>query len=757
VIKAAEGGGMIVTGNGSPTRPYLLSQEDATNPLGNLTVSDDPGGTLDLTISGAGTTVDKRIITGKATQALTGLKDVHGSPSEGKVLVWRTNRWEYETQSGSGTGLPPGGTDGQVLTKQSSVDGDALWESITGGGGGAAVEPLVKAIYQRQAAYSATNTAGPVVVWDTAEQTADGITYNATTGYFTCVTAGLYLITSRMRMAFSGTTNVAAYNQMRLLKNGAIWDLSHVPYVPTGTAAHSIAISRQMQLVPGDTVAIQIVPGGATLTVDMSTTTLHNNSIEISKVPELAPGGGGVVVERPANSFRRHLAATSILNATVTAVPFDNEMNTDGIPWSTPDAAFIAPSDGYYNVEFGLTYAPNATGTRVGYIQVEGVSMASATGGGADLAISGSVTVKVMTGQKIRIATQQSSGASLALNGNANYNWVSVTKVPAAYAGSAVSTYGERNYAASGRNTNNQSIPNNVSTAVVLDSIDYADGITWDGATNEYVVPVAGYYQVNAKVNFTVNTAGYRQMRVLINSASAIAGIFNDNPPVAAVSGYAALGYSRTLKLAAGDRLMLSAFQNSGAALTLASQYTSFDVTKVPAPVVNGAAASGVWGVGNLAGLGSDSLIGRDVYIDSKGQLRTAPLPASLSNLGIPVNCAAEVKFCTDANSTPNVGQVITLAKYTKIGKTVTYWGAGTMGSGLVVNGALFLPPSAGVVAGTMYVVPAGLFVAGGEPLGKGQAVGTGDRVVFTTMTSGAYYDFPAGSFLTWNFTYEVV
>ena len=38
---------------------------------------------------------------------------------------------------GSGGSLPPGGTEGQVLTKQSSTDGDADWEAIIFDGGSA--------------------------------------------------------------------------------------------------------------------------------------------------------------------------------------------------------------------------------------------------------------------------------------------------------------------------------------------------------------------------------------------------------------------------------------------------------------------------------------------------------------------------------------------------------------------------------------------------------------------------------------------
>ena len=51
------------------------------------------------------------------------------------------------------------------------------------------------------------------------------------------------------------------------------------------------------------------------------------------------------------------------------------------------------------------------------------------------------------------------------------------------------------------------------------------------------------------------------------------------------------------------------------------------NITKVPAPVMNGAAASGVWGVGELAKYAGSlaDTVGREVYIDAKGQLRAKP------------------------------------------------------------------------------------------------------------------------------------
>ena len=106
VVKAANSS-VAVVGNGSPTRPYLISVPGG-NPLLNLDVVDSP--TLDLTISGGGTPTDKRKITGQATQSLTNLKDVRGTPTEGEIPVWRADHWEFEAAAAAG--LPISGSWG---------------------------------------------------------------------------------------------------------------------------------------------------------------------------------------------------------------------------------------------------------------------------------------------------------------------------------------------------------------------------------------------------------------------------------------------------------------------------------------------------------------------------------------------------------------------------------------------------------------------------------------------------------------------
>lgn len=51
------------------------------------------------------------------------------------ITKWVSKRVELDEVT-SGAGVPPGGTTGQVLTKQSGTDGDADWEDPTGGGTG---------------------------------------------------------------------------------------------------------------------------------------------------------------------------------------------------------------------------------------------------------------------------------------------------------------------------------------------------------------------------------------------------------------------------------------------------------------------------------------------------------------------------------------------------------------------------------------------------------------------------------------------
>ncbi len=59
-----------------------------------------------------------------------------------------------------GTGVPVGGTDGQVLTKASATDGDVVWETPAAGGGGGSSVPLAVAYHNPGTLYSFTHSGG---------------------------------------------------------------------------------------------------------------------------------------------------------------------------------------------------------------------------------------------------------------------------------------------------------------------------------------------------------------------------------------------------------------------------------------------------------------------------------------------------------------------------------------------------------------------------------------------------------------------
>ena len=138
------GDGISVEGIGTLERPYEITSESA-DLIGRVEFTDD--GNVDFTTTGVGTLNDPLTVFADAVLSTRDLTDVPDTfPEEGQVLVWRLNGWEYEDQSGGGgSGVPPGGLTGEVLTKLSNADGDADWEPISGDerrcGGGADLLP----------------------------------------------------------------------------------------------------------------------------------------------------------------------------------------------------------------------------------------------------------------------------------------------------------------------------------------------------------------------------------------------------------------------------------------------------------------------------------------------------------------------------------------------------------------------------------------------------------------------------------------
>jgi hypothetical protein len=95
------GEGITVTGNGTPNRPYEIEAESALLLADQLGVVDTP--TLNLTIAGTGAPGSKMMLSGVATQAMTGLKDVNdpSPPTNGDVPTWVNDHWEFKPVTAS--------------------------------------------------------------------------------------------------------------------------------------------------------------------------------------------------------------------------------------------------------------------------------------------------------------------------------------------------------------------------------------------------------------------------------------------------------------------------------------------------------------------------------------------------------------------------------------------------------------------------------------------------------------------------------
>lgn len=123
------------------------------------------------------------------------------TPTDKQVLTYdhASGTWKPSTQSG----VPPGGTTGQVLTKLSATDGDADWRDSTGGGGAVKIG-------------SATVTGSAIT-----SLVLSGLTLSTTAQYRVIIHAKN---ASASNMAgslfFNGDTTLSHYSAARLYSSG---------------------------------------------------------------------------------------------------------------------------------------------------------------------------------------------------------------------------------------------------------------------------------------------------------------------------------------------------------------------------------------------------------------------------------------------------------------------------------------------------------------------------------------------------------
>jgi len=616
---------------------------------------------------------------------------------------------------GGGSGVPPGGTDNQVLTKQSDTDGDADWEDPQGGGV-AVVEPTYAALRRHAAATSILDRTVTVIPFDTMVN-EDGITWDAATSSFVVPVDGYYNVEYGITYAITVTTGLRImYVQVDSVTQTAVQDEGTTGNV-AGSVTLKVLAGQKIRIVTQQT-------SGSTITLAPSAPTY--TYVGITKVPTLSPGGGGIVVDRPVHGAWAQTTAISTSSSTLLQVPMATEIDAPVGGLVNVGGLVTIPEAGYYQINAQVSFTTQASGSyRNGYIQKNNLTIERGAATPDDIL----PTIKLAkcqyfaAGDTVRVCAYQTSGTAVLLEASNSQTNMDITKVPAAYAGSAVSTYGERNYSALRRHAAALSVPTSTQVGVPWDTTENDGGIPWDGA--KFTVPVAGYYQITTTLNFSPHASGYRQIRLMINGAT-IQAI--SQPSSQAVYGHP-VTLTKTQLLAAGDTISINVQQTSGVTLTLNPAVADnwISITKVPAPVINGAAASGVWGVGPLAGLGADDLIGREIYIDSKGQLRTKPITPVVDTgwVNVPVSAG----FGPDSVNLPRVRKIgnVVYARgawnNTGLNASNTY-SVGTIPAGFEPVGAFFL--AAGTNAGNItasFLVGSG--TGNGIQLRVGPVVGT--------------------------------
>lgn len=162
--------------------------------------------------------------------------------------------------------------------------------------------------------------------------------------------------------------------------------------------------------------------------------------------------------------------------------------------------------------------------------------------------------------------------------------WSSSVQVSDGYDGRVVAANVSRNVA-----TANQSIPNATYTGVGFDSknFDTTNDFTLSPSSNGsyFTVKSAGYYRVSASITFTGNGTNARILAIAKNTPN---GVIEHLATSAGTAAAVTLSGTRTIYANADDKIYISAYQDSGAALNLSQFWNEASIEKlVGSPVTS--------------------------------------------------------------------------------------------------------------------------------------------------------------------------
>jgi len=112
----------------------------------------------------------------------------------------------------------------------------------------------------------------------------------------------------------------------------------------------------------------------------------------------------------------------------------------------------------------------------------------------------------------------------------------------------------------------NQSIPNNVVTKVLLDTVLFNSGnFTFNSGTNDITINEQAWYTISYAYHWAAGVIGSRAAHIFVNGVFLTSDAVFINATVALPNHFS----SRKIKLNAGDIVALHAYQGQGVALNL--------------------------------------------------------------------------------------------------------------------------------------------------------------------------------------------
>lgn len=308
-----------------------------------------------------------------------------------------------QLQGGAGSGVPAGGTTGQVLTKNSAVDGDAGWATPSGGGGSSA---LVLAQFGCTAGTACGAGAITKINFDQLITDSNAAVTTGAGWKFTCPVGrdGVYTVKGALFLPTNGIGNLILYKNNALLR----W-LATAPAGSGGTNNVNVPFDTDVVLAAGDYIDVRLETAGAL-------TTRVESWISITSATIAAASIGA----------RATCTTAQALNVgSFTIVPFNNEVWDSNNAFTTGvGAKFTAPVTGKYLISTAL--GTNAAGGGGVYILKNGDTANNILlQYGSGFQYGGNATIiHLAAGDYVQVATHNSVTRSL--DGYAQNNWVSI-------------------------------------------------------------------------------------------------------------------------------------------------------------------------------------------------------------------------------------------------------------------------------------------------------------------------------------------